>query len=64
MEDSWAYMDKGEYTVFGAPVIVWIGVGVVAVWLWGEWQIRRWRREEAEEARRAERAEAEDDDAG
>ncbi|MEL6574265.1 MAG: hypothetical protein AAFQ81_00105 [Pseudomonadota bacterium] len=52
MEDSWAYMDKGEWALFGVPIIVWIGVVVVLVWLWGELQIRRWRREEREEAAR------------
>ncbi|MEL6765921.1 MAG: hypothetical protein AAFP17_01970 [Pseudomonadota bacterium] len=52
MQDSWAYMDKGEWALFGVPIIVWIGVVVVLVWLWGELQIRRWRREEREEAAR------------
>ncbi|MEO1274988.1 MAG: hypothetical protein AAFV96_06200 [Pseudomonadota bacterium] len=61
MEGSWAYMDKGEWALFGVPIIVWLIAVVAVLWLWGEVQIRRWRREE-DAARRARQPDELDED--
>ncbi|MEM6679692.1 MAG: hypothetical protein AAF675_17655 [Pseudomonadota bacterium] len=60
MEDSWAYMDKGEWSLFGVPIILWVCAIAAVFWIWGEIQIGRWRREEDANTREGDRAKGDD----
>ncbi|MEM9735680.1 MAG: hypothetical protein AAF908_03625 [Pseudomonadota bacterium] len=41
MQAPFEKLPVDEATLFGVPLIVWLIIPAVALWLWGEWQKRR-----------------------